>query len=251
MFIVSVPFTRNSGEPATGLTLADINVSLYAVNKTTLATTVLWNNLNPTNEITGTGEYARSYTGEDFDTFVYYAVAEYTGSATLDSDHARGQLGDNVGAQAIWTYPIRTLTVPSAIVTQVEHGNQVNVYRGTNWEITFTTNFDLSRYTQFWFTLKENVADADANALVQINQTQGLLVINKNTAATPSNGELADTGASGNILVILDSSETALLPPGERYSYDIKGVDGNGDTQLLIDGRNLFTILPDISTLAN
>lgn len=97
--IITALFTKDSGAPATGLTLTDINIYLYARNRTTGAITNVWNPENPTEEIGG-GLYSRNYS-EDPDTYTYFAYAQYTGATTLDVDYALQSGSDSVTVTAI------------------------------------------------------------------------------------------------------------------------------------------------------
>jgi len=85
MILITALFTKDSGEPATGLTLTDIEVTLYSRAKSDGSITTIWNAVNPTDEIGG-GLYARKYTGEDMNTNTYHAFAEYTGATALDTN---------------------------------------------------------------------------------------------------------------------------------------------------------------------
>ena len=89
---VAATFTQSNGDnPATGLTLADIDLYLTSQNKTTGATAIIWDGTqNPTAEIDNAGIYARIYTGEDFETYNYFVRAQYTGASTLDQDTVQG-----------------------------------------------------------------------------------------------------------------------------------------------------------------
>ena len=66
--IISVLFTKTSGQPATGLVLAEIEITLYRRTRTTGATSTVVNAANPTEEVGG-GIYTRGYTGEDTETY--------------------------------------------------------------------------------------------------------------------------------------------------------------------------------------
>lgn len=88
--IVAVQFTKSSGQPATGEALADIDISLSSVSKTTLAVVAIWNPQNPTVEL-GQGRYARLYTLADLDDFDYIVQGQYTGATVMDSDYVYGQ----------------------------------------------------------------------------------------------------------------------------------------------------------------
>ncbi len=89
---VAAAFTQSNGDsPATGLTLADIDLYLTSQNKTTGATAVIWDGTqNPTAEVDNAGIYTRIYSSEDFETYNYFARAQYTGASTLDQDTVQG-----------------------------------------------------------------------------------------------------------------------------------------------------------------
>jgi len=89
---VRARFTENSGDdPATGLTLSDIDMYLLAVHRSSGAITVVWNGTQiPTTEETNIGAYGRMYSGADFETYFYTGGARYTGATVLDSDWVGG-----------------------------------------------------------------------------------------------------------------------------------------------------------------
>lgn len=79
--------------PATGLTLADIDLYLKAIRKSDAAVTVVWDGTqNPSAEIAGDGAYLKIYASADLTTYDYIARAEYTGATVLDVDHVYGKL---------------------------------------------------------------------------------------------------------------------------------------------------------------
>lgn len=87
MFPIKVIFTRNSGQPALGLALADIDVYLVSERKSDGLLTAIWNPQNPTLEVGG-GMYYRAYVGDDPSVYTYSAWAIYTGAVVLDSDYS-------------------------------------------------------------------------------------------------------------------------------------------------------------------
>ena len=89
---VSAILTKNVGEPATGLTLSEIEFKLTAQNRATGVDTVIWNTENPTEEIDNVGAYIRIYTLADLDTYNYFASVHYTGVTVLDQDYVSGAL---------------------------------------------------------------------------------------------------------------------------------------------------------------
>jgi hypothetical protein len=91
---VAVTLKLPGGAPATGLTLADIDIWLTQQDRATGVDTVIWDGTeNPTEEMDNTGSYIRIYAGADLDLYNYYAVAEYTGATGLERDWVQGAIG--------------------------------------------------------------------------------------------------------------------------------------------------------------
>lgn len=111
----SVPFTL-SGAPATGLTLAEIDLYLSSQNKVTGAQAIIWNGTqNPTSEVAnGMGKYIRILSGADLNTFNYFVRAEYTGTpANVDDLLTEGEVGeDHIG---VWELLTSVLTTAGSI----------------------------------------------------------------------------------------------------------------------------------------
>jgi hypothetical protein len=91
-----VSFTESRGSPATGLTLADIDITLSSVNNSTGAVAAVWNTENPTAEVSNVGAYVKVYASADLETYSYVATANYTGATTLDCDDVGGGVGSGV-----------------------------------------------------------------------------------------------------------------------------------------------------------
>jgi hypothetical protein len=91
-------FTKNGNDdPATGLTLAEIDLYLTAINRTSGAQTVIWDGTqNPAFEVSNVGAYGKIYTLANFDTFNYSGGAQYTGSETVDNAWVSGTIGEGV-----------------------------------------------------------------------------------------------------------------------------------------------------------
>jgi hypothetical protein len=122
--VVSARFTLNDA-PATGLTLADIDLYLYRVNKSTGVWSTVWSGQNPDTEAGG-GVYSLLYGSADFDTYDYWHYGHYTGTAAnVDVPYSYGDgqhdglTGEaitditalnNLSAQQVWEYATRTLT---------------------------------------------------------------------------------------------------------------------------------------------
>lgn len=222
--IVTATFTKNTGEPATGLTLADIDLYLTRQNNTTGADTVVWNGTqNPTEEIDNIGAYTRIYAGADFDVYTYYARASYTGATVLDTDHATGTAGKLTA----------TLTQAGAEVAATLSGSDLTIRRGDSLSVALTSLGDISGRTKLWFTVKEQASDPDTAAVFQIEETDGLLYIDGDDAGTSGNGAITvDDEAAGDITVTLDETETAKLRPNDSLVYDIQVLDSGSISTL-------------------
>lgn len=112
-------FTRNVGQPATGLTLADIDIYLTRQHRSTGVDEVVWDGTpHPTEELDNVGAYLRIYTDADLDTYNYYCYFEYTGAVALDTDHVTGHAGlDNlpIGTAIEFTYTLTSTADGSPI----------------------------------------------------------------------------------------------------------------------------------------
>ena len=84
--LIAALFTKNAGAPATGLTLAEINLYLYSRAKATGVVVTELSGVHPTEEIGG-GIYTRAYV-DDPATYDYFAYAHYTGVTVLDSAYS-------------------------------------------------------------------------------------------------------------------------------------------------------------------
>lgn len=119
--VVAVSFTKSNGQPATGLTLAQIALTMTSINNSTGAVTAVWNGTQvPTVEVTGTGTYVKLYTSADLATYSYVVSATYSGATVLDSNYAIGAIGraetTETGAGAIeFTYTLTSSVDGTAI----------------------------------------------------------------------------------------------------------------------------------------
>jgi len=160
---VTAQFTKLNGQPATALTLIDIDITLVSVHKDTKVVATVWAGLNPTAEITGLGMYLRAYTA-DLDTYWYFAKAEYTGGTALDSNYAYGQVGEDFEGAADTLLKrgmsnvenTADLTSLAALVLAAFESEVV----GTTWTIRKTTGAT--------FATKTVTTDATANPITGV-----------------------------------------------------------------------------------
>lgn len=228
---VATFFTKNSGEPATGLVLADIDLYLTAQNRSTGADTVIWDGTqNPTEEIDNVGAYARIYASADFDTYNYFARGTYTGATVLDSDHVQG----GRGPVNPWELSPRTLTQSAASVTSAVTGDEVTVYRGTYWEVTLTGLPDLTDRTEVYLAVKVDKDDTDDEAIALWSLGTGLERFD-GQVATASEGALT-VPTSTSVKVVLKANTTQNAPILSDLWYGVKRIAASGEAYASSEG---------------
>lgn len=238
MITVTAIFTQNSGDPATGLTLADIDLYLYRRAISSGAVTMVWDGVNPTEEVGG-GIYTRSYSSEDLETYEYFAYAQYTGAEDLDSDYAlmSASFQGDTGA-VVWGYSTRTLTQSAASVTAAVSGSDLTIRRGDTFSASLTGLGSLSGYVSLDFAVKVKKSDSDDDAIVRIRLNasgsgDGLLRLNKQAASNADNGSITiDDAGDGDITITLAAAETQNLVKAEDLYYDVQVITASAVTTL-------------------
>ena len=101
---------------------------------------------------------------------------------------------------------------------------------------------DLTGRTFLWVTLKKSLSDADSAALMQLEETAGLIYIN-GTAGTAGNGSITVTSVlAGNITWTLTAAESVKLVGVSGKCYlDVKWADAAGDIWTLHRKKVLMT----------
>lgn len=151
--------------------------------------------------------------------------------------------GGGATAQEVWEYGTRTLTQTAPqIIQSLTDNTQVNVYKSTTFDTTFTQLPDFTGWQKLWFTVKEDVRfevpDTESIIQIQISNpsgtADGLLYINRDAAVNASDGYITVLSPT-SIQVKVNASVTGNLPPKTLY-YGIKYLNSAGDTIALTDG---------------
>ena len=217
--LIVAQFTQGGGQPATGLALVDIDLYLYSRHKVTGAIANIWTPQPPTQEVGTGGQYTRDYAAADLANYDYFAWAEYTGVAVLDSDYSyQGGLPSECIS--------RTLAVTYTQLKAAMSGNDIDILRGDTLELRIEKLGNISLRDKLWFTVKNDKDTADTGAWIQIEETAGLLYINGAAALTPANGSITVTDAiTGKITVALAAVETAKLADMGNLYWDVQMLD--------------------------
>jgi len=138
-------------------------------------------------------------------------------------------------------YGFRAITPPFSVsavnIAAAMAGEVVTIKRGDSLSLSITGLGDLTNKSKLWFTVKDNLADADSAAIIQIDDDTGLLYLNAAAAAVAANGSITiDDAVAGDITVALDEAETDDLVPAIGLTYDVQMLDTSNDVSTLTEG---------------
>ncbi len=151
------------------------------------------------------------------------AVFTATVSATLGACSVDATSFAQSAADKTWLSATRTLTQPAATVAAIVAGSAITLHRGDSQAISITGLGNISTRSKLWFTAKNNKGDADASAIMQIEETAGLVYFYGAAAASPTLADITVTNeTSGNITINLDKAYSALLARASGRFYDIQ-----------------------------
>ena len=221
----NLTFSICTHDPDTGvLTDADA-VPTYRVYEDETGTAILSGVMAKLDDANTTGFYSEQIactTANGFERSKTYSV--YI-SAIVDGDTGGicyGFLVEEPG-YTVWNYSARTLTQSAASVVAVVAGTSVTVTRGDTWVISITGLGALTSRTKLWFTAKRATGDADAEAILQLEETAGLVYANGAAPSDPTKGTLAVTDvAAGDITVTVDETVTDDAEIRSGMFYDIQ-----------------------------
>ena len=140
----------------------------------------------------------------------------------------------------VWGYATsRTLTMSATEITNAVSGSSITQIRGNSWSIPIT---GLTLYaTKQQFTIKRAKTDSDADALLFIDSTTGLIRVNGSTTGiTATDASIVYAGTT--LTVTVKANVTAQL---ESYPwvYGIQSIHSDGTVSEVYGGT--FTITSD------
>jgi hypothetical protein len=150
----------------------------------------------------------------------------------------------NISVADIWNYVSRTLTQTAAQITAILSGSTITVHRGDTITINLTGLGSLVGRTKLWFTVKTLDGDSDTAAILQIEETSGLIRLN-GAAGTALQGSLTVTDATlGNLTISLVPAASAQLVAQQTYRYDVQKLTGTVVNTLT---QGAFTVQTDVT----
>jgi hypothetical protein len=158
-------------------------------------------------------------------------------NATAASYNVAGSVGAKISTAAAISPAV---AISTAAAVAVATGTlAIRTYHTFAQAITSTSTAALGSATKVWLAIKNSAADADSAAIVFVEATAGLTVLNGAAYATIAHGTLVVSGSSGAWVVTLglDEAATALLAglEGSKLVAEVKALV-SGSTVPVWDG---------------
>lgn len=178
--------------------------------------------------------------------------AVLTASGTIVADDSRSALlatentialpdlvedvdGQRFTAKALEQTPIGDFTasvvVPPAIAQLSQIADKISAIRGDSLAASINIG-TVPSYTKLWFTLKHSSNDSDSDAILQLEQSAGLLTVNGEAAPSPELGSITpsedETGLS-LLIKVAPAVMTQLTLRSNTQFWDIQYLSTTGD----------------------
>ena len=123
----------------------------------------------------------------------------------------------------------------------------MTIHRGDSLSASITGMGDISGRSKLWFAVKTSDEDTDAESIIMIEETAGLMYLNgADASARSANGGITvDNAVAGNITITLDEVETDDLVPAVNLVYDVQMLTAAGAVSTLT--AYLARITADVS----
>lgn len=158
-----------------------------------------------------------------------YSAATDSQEAIKDSISAANDPWDPVAN------PVRTLSQTASQVAAAVSGSTLTILAWDTWSASLT-GLSIPAHTKMWLVVKAQKEDTDAQALIFIEKTDGLTVVNGAAYSTPTDGAL--TVGATSVTMALKGAASGLLPNLDRAVYALKVLrTSDGEPQTLASGR--------------
>lgn len=168
-----------------------------------------------------------------------YTAVFKTADATVDAQHVPA-----LAATPVWAVNTRTLTQAAATVAAALAGSEITAWRGDTLTVSLTGLGNISGRAKLWFCVKSSRNDADTAAVLLLEETAGLTVVNGAAYGPATDGSITVTDeVTGALTITIKPSVTSLLA-GAGMAYDIQMLAGTTVTTLT-DG--VFGVSSDVT----
>ncbi len=111
---------------------------------------------------------------------------------------------------------------------------RLTIYKTATFGRQITGLGTITNRTKLYVTIKELETDTDAEAMIKLEESAGLTIVNGASYATTSHGSITVNDATaGDITIAIDEAVTTNLVLGRGYVYDVKVVRSTGAVDML------------------
>ena len=147
------------------------------------------------------------------------------------SDQAGAEWDDGGITLATSARTIDDLPSTAAAASASASAGEILIVRGDSMDQDVADLGDISTRAgeQVWFTVKQQLDDADGDSIVMIGETTGLIYLNGTdvSATRAAEGSITVTdAAAGDITIWMNPTATDELVPCSKLHYDIQWTDG-------------------------
>lgn len=180
-----------------------------------------------------------------------HLAAGSTGEALSDAGGASASPADI--ADAVWDEAIAghlgagstgaalNTSTGTGLVGGIQVVTTLYALRGDSMTLNFAGLGNITGRDSLWFTVKQRRSHADADSMIQIEETAGLMYIAGGVADTPLNGAIVVTDAGdGDLTVTLAPVEVAKMPVDRTLYYDVQVLE-SGAVSTPATGTIVFT----------
>ena len=137
----------------------------------------------------------------------------------------------------------------SVELDNIDSLGNLTIHRGDTFSVAITDLDDLSDYSKVYFTVKRKYDDTDADAIIMMEATEGLTVLNgtaiSGTGTYPDCSLTVAAGTGGDITIVLSEEVTSALEARETWVYDIQMIKTDGTVHTL--GYGKVTVNKDVT----
>lgn len=181
---------------------------------------------------------------EHLGTFEQVELTGATDEAPIVRDTVNAAGGNSGGgasvaeiAAGVWAYGVRTLTGATVQASTPLVGTKLTLLRGDTIAFSFAGLGGMATRSKLWFTAKLDNGDEDAAAILQVEESAGLVVLNGGAPATDETALVAVTNAvTGTVSVAISAAAAKQLPPTTGGVWDLQLRTADGTVTTLASG---------------
>lgn len=166
-------------------------------------------------------------------------VVSVGGVAVDDPDDLKADVSDLPNAAEI-VAALAGAEVDVAVESGLNDAGDLTITKNETLVATWSGLSIPANVQDIYFTMVGHLRDDDSEAIVQVKNTDGLLRLNGEEAATPTDGELTFDQPGGSVSMVLADDAIALIRARTVLHYDLKYITTLGTSRRLAQGSGLI-----------